>query len=139
MYPEGHRFKGEGSLSLKHGVMEVAYNKNTPCQVFLTAGKEDLLDEVNFKANKHTKLVCCLSEVLYPSDYETREKWFEAVENAWKNTLSNLDKKQGMRKVDGCLPGVDMSRCVDEPILPRHAAWVWGVTIAIISIIAYFI
>lgn len=139
VYPEGHRYKGEGSLQLKHGVMEVAYNNNTPCQVFLTDGKEELLDEVNFKANKHQKLVCCVSEVLYPSEYKTREEWFAAVEKTWNHTLADLEKKQGLQKVDGCLPGIDKSRCVDEPILPNHAAWVWGVTIAIIVVIAAFL
>lgn len=119
--------------------MEVAFNNNTPCQVFLTDGKEDLLDEENFKANKHQKLVCCVSDVLYPSEYKTREEWFAAVEKTWNSTLADLEKKQGLQKIDGCLPGIDESRCVDEPILPRHAAWVWGVTVTILVIIAAFI
>ena len=41
--------------------------------------------------------------------------------------------------MDGCLPGIDKSQCVDEPILPNHAAWVWGVTITIIVVIAAFL
>ena len=139
VYPEGHRFKGEGSLQLKHGVMEVAYNTKTPCQVFLTDGKEELLDEENFKANKHQRLICCVSEVLNPADYATREEWFKAVETTWEKTLKNLEKRENLKKVDGCLPGVDKSRCVEEPILPRHAAWVWGVTIAILLLISAFV
>ena len=39
MYPEGHRFKENGSLPLKTGVMEVAYNLKLPCQCVLTLGK----------------------------------------------------------------------------------------------------
>ena len=39
VYPEGHRFKGEGSLPLKTGVLEVAYNLKVPCQCVLATGK----------------------------------------------------------------------------------------------------
>ena len=39
VYPEGHRYKGEGTLKLKTGVMEVAYNLNVPCQCVITNGK----------------------------------------------------------------------------------------------------
>lgn len=39
VYPEGHRFKESGSLPLKTGVMEVAYNLKIPCQCVLTLGK----------------------------------------------------------------------------------------------------
>ena len=39
VYPEGHRFKETGSLPLKTGVMEVAYNLKVPCQCVVANGK----------------------------------------------------------------------------------------------------
>lgn len=39
VYPEGHRFKEAGSLPLKTGVMEVAYNLKVPCQCVVANGK----------------------------------------------------------------------------------------------------
>lgn len=42
VYPEGHRYSGKGSLPLKTGVLEVAYNLNVPCQCVLSVNKVDL-------------------------------------------------------------------------------------------------
>lgn len=39
MYPEGHRYVGKGTLKLKTGVLEVAYNLKVPTQILLTANK----------------------------------------------------------------------------------------------------
>lgn len=45
VYPEGHRFKESGTLPLKTGVMEVAYNLKIPCQCVLTLGKVERTNE----------------------------------------------------------------------------------------------
>lgn len=39
VYPEGHRFTGKGSLPLKKGVLEAAFNLKVPCQCVLTLNK----------------------------------------------------------------------------------------------------
>ena len=39
VYPEGHRYTGKGSLPLKKGVLEAAYNLKVPCQCVLTLNK----------------------------------------------------------------------------------------------------
>lgn len=42
VYPEGHRYSGKGSLPLKTGVLEVAYNLNVPCQCVLSRNKVNM-------------------------------------------------------------------------------------------------
>ena len=39
VYPEGHRYTGKGSLPLKTGALESAYNLNVPCQIVLSLNK----------------------------------------------------------------------------------------------------
>lgn len=148
VYPEGHRFKGEGSLPLKTGVLEVAYNLKVPCQCVLATGKvsdsyvinvqEDLLDEINLRVQTGQTLTVCVSDVLHPEEYKTKEEWFEAVRSTWNETLTTLNKKQGVKEVEGVLPGVDKEKCCDEPVLPEHAAISWAVVIALCAIIFYF-
>ena len=71
VYPEGHRYKGEGTLSLKTGVMEVAYNLHTPCQIVMSNGKEKLMDEVNLTINKNSLVTIFVSEVMDPTKFAT--------------------------------------------------------------------
>lgn len=51
VYPEGHRYTGKGSLPLKTGVLEVAYNLKVPCQCVLTMNKESILNEKELSFN----------------------------------------------------------------------------------------
>ena len=39
VYPEGHRYTGKGTLPLKTGALESAYNLNVPCQIVLSLNK----------------------------------------------------------------------------------------------------
>lgn len=93
-----------------------------------------MLDEVNLKVNRNVKLTCCVSEVMHPEEFKTREEWFEHVRAVWKKTETNLNKKQGLKETDGMLPGVDKQFCKDEPILPSHALWTWGVLILLVAL-----
>lgn len=56
VYPEGHRFKEKGSLPLKTGVMEVAYNLKRPCQCVLTLGKVRIVRYVNSRRSFSMRL-----------------------------------------------------------------------------------
>ena len=92
VYPEGHRFKGEGTLNLKTGVMEVAYNLGVPCQIVLSNGKEKLMDEISLQINKHQLITICVSDVLDPTQFKTKEEWFEYVREQWKKTYEQLNQ-----------------------------------------------
>ena len=92
VYPEGHRFKGEGTLKLKTGVMEVAYNLKTPCQIVLSKGKENLMDEINLTIHKQALITVYVSDVLDPTKFETKEAWFEYVNEQWKDSCEKLEK-----------------------------------------------
>lgn len=105
MYPEGHRFKGEGTLNLKTGVMEVAYNLGVPCQIVLSNGKEKLMDEISLQINKHQLITICVSDVLDPTQFKTKEEWFEYVKKVWDETYKICEKKEGLKEYHDALPG----------------------------------
>ena len=65
-----------------------------------------MLDEINLKVNRNVNLTCCVSEVMHPEQFKTREEWFEHVRAVWKKTEETLNKKQGLKETDGMLPGV---------------------------------
>ena len=92
VYPEGHRFKGEGTLNLKTGVMEVAYNLKVPCQIVLSNGKENVMDEISLKLNRGSRITVCVSDVLDPTKFDTKEAWFECVKQEWEKTYKMLEK-----------------------------------------------
>lgn len=106
VYPEGHRYKEKGYLPLKTGVMEVAYNLHIPCQAVITLGKEDLIDEINLKMNKNQQLITCVSEVMNPTDFKTKEEWFEHVRKVWDETYKTCEKKEGLKQYENALPGL---------------------------------
>ena len=94
-----------------------------------------MLDEINLRLNKHQRLVTCVSEVIYPENYKTKEEFFEKVRSVWAETYKTLNKNEGITEVGGVLPGVDKEKCCDEPVLPEHAAWSWGVILVVLAII----
>ncbi|KAK8791813.1 hypothetical protein WA158_005190 [Blastocystis sp. Blastoise] len=94
VYPEGHRFVGKGTLKLKTGVLEVAYNMNVPVQILLTANKEVLLNEKELKFQFGTNLISNTSKVLMPHDYGTKEEWFDAVHKIWDEVETELEAKK---------------------------------------------
>ena len=113
----------------------MAYNLKRPCQCVLTLGKEELLDEINLKMNKNVKLICCVSEVMHPEQFATKDAWFEHVRQVWKKTEETLNKKEGLKEIKGVLPGVNEELCGEEPILPRHAFWTWSFVIAMVALV----
>lgn len=115
MYPEGHRFKGDGSLQLKTGVMEVAYNLKVPCQIVLSNGKENVMDEISLKINKNSLITICVSDVLDPTKFETKEAWFDCVKAEWEKTYEKLQKNETVGEpFFGSLPGVKPEALEDE-------------------------
>ena len=40
----------------------------------------------NFILQENGHITCCVSEVLIPRDYKTKEEWFAKVRSVWKET-----------------------------------------------------
>ena len=79
VYPEGHRYTGKGTLPLKTGVLEVAFNLKVPCQCVLSMNKESILNEKELSFNYDVPIYTSVSEVFDPSECETKEEWFALV------------------------------------------------------------
>lgn len=140
VYPEGHRYKGEGSLELKTGVMEVAYNLKVPCQIVLSNGKETVMDEIHLKINKNTLITICVSDVLDPTQFKTKEEWFAFVKEEWKKTYNKLEKNEtDGKEFFGPLPGITEESIVDEQVPPHRRRVAISCTVAVVAIIASLI
>ena len=137
VYPEGHRYKKEGYLPLKTGVLEVAYNLNRPVQCVLTSNKEEMLNEMDFCLEFNTTLVSAVSEPLYPAGYKTKEEWFQACKDLWEKTYQDL--KNNQETAQPCsfpLPGVLPEETnAYAPI--THRAVLSMLTIAAVSALVY--
>lgn len=143
VYPEGHRYKGEGSLQLKTGVMEVAFNMKVPCQIVISNGKENLMDEISLKIHKQSLVKIYVSEPLDPTKFETKEKWFEFVNEEWKKAYEKLEKGETEGEpFFGPLPGIKEETLVDEPCPHERrmlALYCTGGVIAIIAVLVWIL
>lgn len=106
VYPEGHRYTGEGTLPLKTGVLEVAYNLKVPCQCVLTMNKENILNEKELSFNYDIPIYSAVSEVFDPSECKTKEEWFEFVRLKWEDTLKSLMECKEFKECEWPLPGM---------------------------------
>lgn len=106
--------------------MEVAYNLNCPCQIVLTSGKEEIINAETLAFKENVYVHVCVSEVLIPRDYKTKEEWFQKVNEVWEATSQLLAEREGEIEIIAPLPGrrmwvmqfvgVNTDLCVDEPI-----------------------
>ena len=136
VYPEGHRFKGEGTLQLKTGVMEVAYNLKLPCQIVLSNGKENIMDEISLKINRNVIVTICVSKVLDPTQFATKEEWFDYVKAEWEATYSKLHSSEtDGRLFVGSLPGIAEKASELETAPPQRRKTAIAYTMAVISIV----
>ena len=136
VYPEGHRYKGEGTLQLKTGVMEVAYNLKVPCQIVLSNGKENIMDEISLKINRNVVVTICVSKVLDPTQFATKEEWFDYVKSEWEKTYSKLHSSETDGKLFvGSLPGISeqVSELEAAPLKRRWTAIAY--TMAVLSVV----
>lgn len=120
--------------------MEVAYNLRVPCQIVLSNGKENVMDEINLKINKNALITVCVSDVLDPTQFKTKEEWFDFVKEEWKKTYDKLEKNEtDGKKFFGPLPGITEESIVDEQ-LPSHRRRVAiSCTVAVVAVIASLI
>ena len=113
VYPEGHISKSSNSSSLRTGVMEVAYNLNCACQVILTKGKEDIMNVDSFELQENAHVSVCVSEVLIPRSYGSKEEWFSKLRSVWDSTSRSLCECVDEIEIIAPLPGIVFYCCVD--------------------------
>ena len=106
MYPEGHRYTGKGTLPLKTGVLEVAFNLKVPCQCVLSMNKESILNEKELSFNYDVPIYTSVSEVFDPSECETKEEWFALVREKWSETVKDLEECKEFKGCSMPLPGM---------------------------------
>lgn len=85
--------------------MEVAYNLNCPCQIVLTKGKEEIINVESLAFQENAHLSVCVSEVLIPRDYKTKEEWFKKVQEVWESVAASLEDREGEIEIIAPLPG----------------------------------
>ena len=105
VYPEGHISKPSSHPVLRTGVMEVAYNLNCPCQIVLTKGKEEIINVESLAFQENAHLSVCVSEVLIPRDYKTKEEWFSKVQEVWERVAASFEDREGETEIIAPLPG----------------------------------
>ena len=106
VYPEGHRYTGKGTLPLKTGVLEVAFNLKVPCQCVLSMNKESILNEKELSFNYDVPIYTSVSEVFDPSECETKEEWFAIVREKWSETVKDLEECKEFKECSMPLPGM---------------------------------
>lgn len=135
VYPEGHRYTGKGSLPLKTGVLEVAYNLKVPCQCVLTMNKESILNEKELSFNYGVPIYTAVSEVFDPSECKSKEEWFEFVRAKWDQTLQSLMECKDFKECGMPLPGMTADMTNSYKPNNRKVAAFFAVVFAIVSLI----
>ena len=86
VYPEGHRNTTPDSLPLKHGFIELAYMRNRPIQISITAKKEHVFNLKKQTVNYDISLYVAYSPLIHPKDYPTGELFLQTIQNQWDLT-----------------------------------------------------
>jgi 1-acyl-sn-glycerol-3-phosphate acyltransferase len=79
VFPEGHRYLGEGTLPLKRGIIKWAYSNQQPCAVVLHYGNEHVLNEKKMSLNRGVEVVCDHRGVFDPVDFATEGEFFNRI------------------------------------------------------------
>lgn len=98
--------------------------------------QEDIIDLKNFILQENAHITCCVSEVLIPRDYKTKEEWFAKVRSVWKETYMQMENSTEKKEIIAPLPGVNTDLCEDEKI-GRSALVYSFCTIVAISAVLY--
>ena len=64
----------------------------------------DIIDLKNFILQENGHITCCVSEVLIPRDYKTKEEWFAKVRSVWKETYMQMENSTEEKEVCSELP-----------------------------------
>lgn len=90
----------------------------------------------NFILQENGHITCCVSEVLIPRDYKTKEEWFAKVRSVWKEMYMQMENSTEEKEIIAPLPGVNTDLCEDEKI-SRSALVYSFCTIVAISAVLY--
>ena len=96
----------------------------------------NIIDLKNFILQENGHITCCVSEVLIPRDYKTKEEWFAKVRSVWKETYMQMENSTEEKEIIAPLPGVNTDLCEDEKI-SRSALVYSFCTIVAISAVLY--
>ena len=122
-------------MSLKTGVMEVAYNLHTPSQIVMSKGKENLMDEINLTINKNSLVTIYVSEVMDPTKFATKEEWFEFVNEKRKEAYDHLENTESDGNVFfGPLPGIHPESFQYEVVPPKRRLISLSVAVAVLVV-----
>ena len=122
-----------GSLPIKTGVLEVAWNLKVPCQCVLSKNKELILNEKKLSFNYDVDIYTSISEVLHPENYETKEEWFKAVQETWDKTLKDVNESTEYIACGLPLPGITPEMIHSYPPNNRRVIALFSVVVALVA------
>ncbi len=90
VFPEGHRYLGEGTLPLKRGIIKWAYHYQQPCAVVLHYGNEHVINEKKMGLNRGVNVFCDHRGVFDPVDYCTEVEFFNRISQEFSLGYSQM-------------------------------------------------
>ena len=76
------------------------------------------MDEINLSIHKQALITVYVSDVLDPTKFETKEAWFEYVNEQWKDSCEKLEKGESDGHIfSEPLPGIP-EECIKAEPLP---------------------
>lgn len=93
-YPEGTRCShltlpvDYREIKMQFGLLKSVYEHGVEVQVYISAGKEDVMNEKRFRMGFGKTIVYMVGEPLHSKEYDTFEKFIDAVKLEW-HTLWN--------------------------------------------------
>lgn len=97
------------------------------------------MDEINLSIHKHQLITVYVSDVLDPTQFETKEQWFEYVKEQWKQAYERLNKNEVEGEpFFGPLPGLKPECLAPEPLPMKRrltAASISAVVVAVVAVL----
>lgn len=91
VFPEGHRNTKQKTLPLKRGVINWAYDHGYTCALVLHVGNERMFDEKKMTMRRGVEILCLHKGLYRPSEYETRQDFFTAIEKDFQQGYLELE------------------------------------------------
>lgn len=90
VFPEGHRYQGDGTLPLKRGAINWAYAQNYPCAVILQKGNEQVFNEKTLQAKRGMTVRCLHQGIYLPADFATADAFYDAIATGFSSGYASL-------------------------------------------------
>ena len=90
VYAEGTRNPTRKKLPLKMGLVKLAYEKQFPVFVSMTADKADIFDEHRFIVTFGVPIINKKSPLIHPRDYIDLTSFVDAVQRHWDRIWDDL-------------------------------------------------